>query len=179
MLYNIAVHAKPDPTLASHIVLNLQFPHRGDMFCHARDTIPTLVAYQRRKSTICSLISEHKLIAVKWYIFYLVITGYMLEPDPDKRPDIFQVSFVAFSLTGKDCPVQNLHVSSSRYDYSFVTYSTLRLLHSDLNFCLLKGIPVSCSMWLFMVKLENAAPHKWRHGHLKRKTLAISSWFGI
>ncbi|XP_021922191.1 uncharacterized protein LOC110831003 isoform X3 [Zootermopsis nevadensis] len=34
---------------------------------------------------------------------------YMLEPDPDKRPDIFQVSFVAFSLFGKDCPVQNLH----------------------------------------------------------------------
>uniref|UniRef100_A0A1B6C739 Protein kinase domain-containing protein n=1 Tax=Clastoptera arizonana TaxID=38151 RepID=A0A1B6C739_9HEMI len=33
---------------------------------------------------------------------------YMLEPDPDKRPDIFQVSFVAFSLRGKDCPVQNL-----------------------------------------------------------------------
>lgn len=37
----------------------------------------------------------------------------MLEPDPDKRPDIFQVSFVAFSLLGKDCPVQNLHVSPS------------------------------------------------------------------
>jgi len=58
----------------------------------------------------------------------------MLEPDPDKRPDIFQVSIVAFSLIGKDCPVQNLHVSPSRYDYSFVTYSTLRLLHSNLNF---------------------------------------------
>ncbi|GLH05540.1 Putative glycogen synthase kinase-3 homolog [Gryllus bimaculatus] len=36
---------------------------------------------------------------------------YMLEPDQDKRPDIFQVSFVAFSLQGKDCPVQNLHKS--------------------------------------------------------------------
>ena len=68
----------------------------------------------------------------------------MLEPDPDKRPDIFQVSFVAFSLIGKDCPVQNLHVSPSRYDYSFVTYSTLRLLHSNLNFYWLKGIPMSC-----------------------------------
>ncbi|PSN48436.1 hypothetical protein C0J52_08630 [Blattella germanica] len=34
---------------------------------------------------------------------------YMLEPDQDKRPDIFQVSYVAFSLLGKDCPVQNLH----------------------------------------------------------------------
>lgn len=35
----------------------------------------------------------------------------MLEPDPEKRPDIFQVSFVAFSLQGKECPVQNLYVS--------------------------------------------------------------------
>lgn len=47
-----------------------------------------------------------------------VFAGYMLEPDPDKRPDIFQVSFVAFSLFGKDCPVQNLHVSFCRIDYS-------------------------------------------------------------
>jgi len=67
----------------------------------------------------------------------------MLEPDPDRRPDIFQVSFVAFSLTGKDCPVQNLHVSPSRCDYNFVTYSTMRLLHSNLNFYSLKGITLS------------------------------------
>nr|CAD7428631.1 unnamed protein product [Timema monikensis] len=38
---------------------------------------------------------------------------FMLEPDPDKRPDIFQVSFVAFTICGKDCPVQNLHKSSA------------------------------------------------------------------
>lgn len=36
---------------------------------------------------------------------------YMLEVQPEKRPDIFQVSYVAFSLAGKDCPVQNLHNS--------------------------------------------------------------------
>ncbi|XP_046465129.1 AP2-associated protein kinase 1 isoform X2 [Neodiprion pinetum] len=34
---------------------------------------------------------------------------YMLEPDPDLRPDIYQVSVVAFQLQGKDCPIQNLH----------------------------------------------------------------------
>ncbi|KAK0096963.1 hypothetical protein PV326_003765 [Microctonus aethiopoides] len=34
---------------------------------------------------------------------------YMLEPDPDLRPDIFQVSVIAFQLQGKDCPVQNLY----------------------------------------------------------------------
>ncbi|RZC38773.1 Pkinase domain containing protein, partial [Asbolus verrucosus] len=34
--------------------------------------------------------------------------GYMLEPDPDKRPDIYQVSCVAFQLLSKDNPVKNL-----------------------------------------------------------------------
>ncbi|KAJ0068113.1 hypothetical protein NL108_016174, partial [Boleophthalmus pectinirostris] len=33
---------------------------------------------------------------------------YMLEPDQEKRPDIYQVSYFAFKLAGKDCPVPNL-----------------------------------------------------------------------
>ncbi|CAL8321591.1 unnamed protein product [Lota lota] len=33
---------------------------------------------------------------------------YMLEPDPDKRPDIFQVSHLAFKLSQRTCPVQNV-----------------------------------------------------------------------
>lgn len=33
---------------------------------------------------------------------------YMLEPDQEKRPDIYQVSHFAFKLAGKDCPVPNL-----------------------------------------------------------------------
>uniref|UniRef100_A0A0C9R9B2 AAK1_0 protein n=2 Tax=Fopius arisanus TaxID=64838 RepID=A0A0C9R9B2_9HYME len=33
---------------------------------------------------------------------------YMLEPDPDIRPDIYQVSAIAFQIQGKDNPVQNL-----------------------------------------------------------------------
>lgn len=36
----------------------------------------------------------------------------MLEPDPDKRPDIYQVSYFAFKLAKKECPVQNVQVSS-------------------------------------------------------------------
>ncbi|KAM3830571.1 AP2-associated protein kinase 1 isoform 5-T6 [Vipera latastei] len=32
---------------------------------------------------------------------------YMLEPDPDKRPDIYQVSYFAFKLAKKECPVPN------------------------------------------------------------------------
>ncbi|XP_041049075.1 BMP-2-inducible protein kinase isoform X1 [Carcharodon carcharias] len=34
---------------------------------------------------------------------------YMLEPAPDKRPDIYQVSNFAFKLTGKECPLPNIY----------------------------------------------------------------------
>lgn len=37
----------------------------------------------------------------------------MLEPDPDKRPDIYQVSYFAFKLAQRTCPVQNVKVSVS------------------------------------------------------------------
>ncbi|XP_039624437.1 AP2-associated protein kinase 1 isoform X8 [Polypterus senegalus] len=36
---------------------------------------------------------------------------YMLEPDPDKRPDIYQVSYFAFKMSRKDCTVQNVQNS--------------------------------------------------------------------
>ncbi|XP_075960460.1 AP2-associated protein kinase 1-like isoform X6 [Anarhichas minor] len=36
---------------------------------------------------------------------------YMLEPDPDKRPDIYQISHVAFKLARRECPVPNEHNS--------------------------------------------------------------------
>lgn len=41
----------------------------------------------------------------------------MLEPDPDKRPDIYQVSYFAFKLAKKECPVQNVQVSSEGVDW--------------------------------------------------------------
>nr|XP_020007553.1 BMP-2-inducible protein kinase [Castor canadensis] len=37
---------------------------------------------------------------------------FMLEPDPEHRPDIFQVSYFAFKFAKKDCPVSNINVSS-------------------------------------------------------------------
>ncbi|XP_046872779.1 BMP-2-inducible protein kinase isoform X2 [Hypomesus transpacificus] len=36
---------------------------------------------------------------------------YMLEPEQEKRPDIYQVSYFAFKFAGKDCPVPNLFSS--------------------------------------------------------------------
>ncbi|KAK1174307.1 BMP-2-inducible protein kinase-like isoform X2 [Acipenser oxyrinchus oxyrinchus] len=33
---------------------------------------------------------------------------YMLEPDVDNRPDIYQVSYFAFKMAGKDCPMPNI-----------------------------------------------------------------------
>ncbi|KAL3875356.1 hypothetical protein ACJMK2_033313 [Sinanodonta woodiana] len=40
------------------------------------------------------------------------LIAYMMEVDPDKRPDIFQVSWVAFRLRGMDCPVPNMNAVS-------------------------------------------------------------------
>ncbi|KAM4037142.1 AP2-associated protein kinase 1 isoform 2-T2 [Anomaloglossus baeobatrachus] len=37
---------------------------------------------------------------------------YMLEPDPDKRPDIYQVSYFAFKLAKRECPVPNVQEST-------------------------------------------------------------------
>uniref|UniRef100_A0A8D1ATF7 AP2-associated protein kinase 1 n=1 Tax=Sus scrofa TaxID=9823 RepID=A0A8D1ATF7_PIG len=37
---------------------------------------------------------------------------FMLEPDPDRRPDIFQVAHFAFKFAKKDCPVSNINNSS-------------------------------------------------------------------
>lgn len=39
----------------------------------------------------------------------------MLEPDPEKRPDIYQVSYFVFRLAGRECPVPNLFVGSVIY----------------------------------------------------------------
>ncbi|XP_075063507.1 AP2-associated protein kinase 1 isoform X2 [Mixophyes fleayi] len=36
------------------------------------------------------------------------LVRYMLEPDPDKRPDIYQVSYFAFKLAKRECPVPNV-----------------------------------------------------------------------
>uniref|UniRef100_A0AAQ4PDA6 non-specific serine/threonine protein kinase n=1 Tax=Gasterosteus aculeatus aculeatus TaxID=481459 RepID=A0AAQ4PDA6_GASAC len=36
---------------------------------------------------------------------------YMLEPDPEKRPDIYQISHFAFKLARRECPVPNEHNS--------------------------------------------------------------------
>nr|XP_057925528.1 BMP-2-inducible protein kinase [Doryrhamphus excisus] len=37
---------------------------------------------------------------------------YMLEPDQEKRPDIYQVSYFAFKFAGRDCPVPNIFSSA-------------------------------------------------------------------
>ncbi|XP_064632119.1 AP2-associated protein kinase 1-like isoform X2 [Lineus longissimus] len=42
----------------------------------------------------------------------LALIRYMLEVDPDNRPDIYQVSYVAFKITRRENPVPNLHSRS-------------------------------------------------------------------
>lgn len=54
--------------------------------------------------------------------------GYMLEPDQEKRPDIYQVSYFAFKLAGRDCPVPNLCVSLWPYSKQINFYYTLKMI---------------------------------------------------
>lgn len=64
----------------------------------------------------------------------------MLEPDPEKRPDIYQVSYFAFKLARRECSIPNLQVSqhdegnfrSSRWEYYI--YSQFPGQHLDFLF---------------------------------------------
>ncbi|XP_059523562.1 BMP-2-inducible protein kinase isoform X6 [Myotis daubentonii] len=49
-----------------------------------------------------------------WEVLILMeyCRGFMLEPDPERRPDIFQVSYFAFKFAKKDCPISNINNSS-------------------------------------------------------------------
>nr|DBA28655.1 TPA: hypothetical protein GDO54_008981 [Pyxicephalus adspersus] len=40
------------------------------------------------------------------------LVRYMLEPDQERRPDIYQVSYLAFKLARRDCPVPNVYNSA-------------------------------------------------------------------
>ena len=42
----------------------------------------------------------------------LPLLDFMLEPDPAKRPDIYQVSYLAFSMAQRQCPISNFEVGS-------------------------------------------------------------------
>ena len=61
----------------------------------------------------------------------------MLEVDPEKRPDIFQVSCIAFRLARKDCPVPNMNVSrlftKLTYFYEHTLSSFLVVNHKGTN----------------------------------------------
>lgn len=49
---------------------------------------------------------------------------YMLEPDHENRPNIFQVCEIAFKLLGKENPVANLHVSTGRkFNFGFAIFT--------------------------------------------------------
>lgn len=62
----------------------------------------------------------------------LFFLGYMLEPDPDKRPDIYQVSYFAFKLAQRTCPVQNVKVSHSQHPSQLKQVDLLGFLTSGI-----------------------------------------------
>lgn len=78
----------------------------GELFFKLKTCQQTLIHSPSRGDTL-NLFST-------FLLFFLCggdLSGYMLEPDPDKRPDIYQVSYFAFKLARRDGPVQNLKVS--------------------------------------------------------------------
>jgi hypothetical protein len=42
--------------------------------------------------------------------YFFLFAEYLLTPDPDLRPDIFQAAYLAFQLQGVKSPIQNLNV---------------------------------------------------------------------
>ena len=57
------------------------------------------------------------------YDLWFISVGYMLEVDPDKRPDIYQVSWLAFSMCHRECPIPNMNVSTTRISLSCVCHT--------------------------------------------------------
>ncbi|MGH0178860.1 UNVERIFIED_CONTAM: hypothetical protein FKN15_078468 [Acipenser sinensis] len=98
---------------------------------------------------------------------------YMLEPDPDQRPDIYQVSYFTFKLARKECSVQNVQVGSSccvanngymlepdpdqRPDIYQVSYFTFKLARKE---CSVQNVQVcsSCCVANNGVTLAAAQP---------------------
>lgn len=85
--------------------------------CDGSFTIPDNSRYSQDMHCLISEsigVFRHKnsltKISRKWYCYFDSL-GYMLEPDPEKRPDIYQISYFAFRMARRQCPVPNLHVS--------------------------------------------------------------------
>ena len=57
----------------------------------------------------------------------------MLEPDLDKRPDIFQVSHVAFTISQKRCPVKNYLVNEINIIFSNHVFFFIAILNLEFS----------------------------------------------
>ena len=58
----------------------------------------------------------------------------MLEPDPETRPEIYQISYLAFKLAGRECSIKNVNVSFELFLFNFKLKMLLKnkLFHSNL-----------------------------------------------
>lgn len=71
----------------------------------------------------------------------------MLEPDQEKRPDIYQVSYFAFKLAGKECPVPNLFVSHQNDAISLAeTGNWINLLSNTIWLHFSQNSPIPTSL---------------------------------
>lgn len=100
----------------------LPFGESQVAICDGSFTIPDNSRYSYdlhcliRQSSLTQPANSLCVLFLVSLFFWAVFSGYMLEPDPDKRPDIYQVSYFAFKLAQRTCPVQNVKVSLSQLE---------------------------------------------------------------
>lgn len=80
------------------------------------------------------------------HLIHFLLTGYMLEPDQEKRPDIYQVSYFAFRLAGKECPVPNLFVGYYKHRGDVVNLSPFSFFNVFDLFCAMQNSPIPTSL---------------------------------
>ncbi|CAG13691.1 unnamed protein product, partial [Tetraodon nigroviridis] len=95
----------------------LPFGESQVAICDGSFTIPDNSRYSQDMHCLISefiFLFRHNIsvtkISLKWCCCFGSL-GYMLEPDPEKRPDIYQISYIAFRMARRHCPVPNLHNS--------------------------------------------------------------------
>lgn len=73
---------------------------------------------------------------------------YMLEPDADQRPNIFEVGEIAFKLMSKENPVQNLYVSILLVSSTKFNENLIKSIIPETN-APDPGEPGSSSIWIW------------------------------
>lgn len=108
--------------ISRYTTLSHRAPEMVNLYCRKRITTKAdiwALGVTLYRLCFCSLPFGESSVAIEHGSFHVPDTStyskdlhklirYCLEPDPDGRPDIFQVSHVAFGLLRRACPVSNV-----------------------------------------------------------------------